>query len=665
MASEIPPFIELYDLITPFRFLTEGAKRRLCEVSVEESVDAGEVIIRQGERDDRSVYLIRSGSVEVVDHHSGGSFVLERIEPLHYFGEWESIFDEPRQREIRAETDCGLLRFPGHLLEEFFESEPRFSQAFGAILRTKQRIFEAFDRFEVEVMRGVAQGYVNVPRLLEFYRDLQPALHPFLESPEVDLSALRYAVRRLPENVTRTFVFRLADELSQPDEEDSGPGRPSQPVLTQARRREVFETMPGQNLVMLRDGSSDLMDLVTLLCLYGTEAGKIRRRLAAGTFTDDEREQLGEVWGDQVNDRIREIVSHREQFSVYVQSQRSRYRERRSERWLTQIADATEAALGYSPFRLSPDIEVHIISSNTHSVTNCINPWFSEHLEELLAGEPGPGNGAGAGKQAGGGNGAGAGKQAGGGNRNAGYARIRSYFRLHPEAQQAFQDAAARAGILTLADTASTGIQVQLIDSRKVDLSCIDPGITVSGTGSHKLLVNIDYAFGEQAEFVMKHLILLFGRNIRSINFFGKAGALQGRRGDLLAPRAFVEQKNDRYLPAAGQPGGIPEIIEGHRVHSGPMLTVDGTLLQNRRMIYYYRRIWRCVGIEMEGSHYLRQIIEARELGIIPEDVEGRYLYYVSDLPLQHSDSLARPLSPEEGVPPLYAITRFILSKIL
>ncbi|MFP4430305.1 MAG: DUF6909 family protein [Spirochaetaceae bacterium] len=622
------------------------------------SAPAGSAIIRQGDRDDRWVYLIQSGAVEVIDPRGGSPMPLERIGPLHYFGEWETIFDEPRQREIRAFSDCLLIRFPGETLESFFETEPRFCQAFGAILRTKQRIFEAFDRFEVEVMRGVAQGYVNVPRLLAFYRDLQPALHPFLESPEIDLSALRYAVRRLPENVTRTFVFRLADELSELSElselgavgspGDTGAGTQEavglRPVATQARRREVFESMPGQNLVMLRDGSSDLMDLVSLLCLYGTEAAKLRHRVAAGALTDAEKEQLREVWGNQVEARLEEVVNHREQFSVYVQPQRSRYRERRSERWLTQIADATEDALGYSPFRLSPDVEVHIISSNTHSVTNCINPWFTEHLEELTAGRSDAEET---------------------GRRNGGYAGLRHYFREHPEAQAAFREAAEAAGILTLADTASTGIQVQLIDSRKVDLSCVDPGISVSGDATHKLLVNIDYAFGEQAEFIMKHLILLFGRNIRSINFFGKAGALQGSRGDLLAPTAFVEQKNDRYLPAYVPEGRIPERIEGHRVHPGPMLTVDGTLLQNRRMIHYYRRIWGCVGIEMEGAHYLRQVIEARELGILPGDVEGRYLYYVSDLPLQHNDSLSRPLSPEEGVPPLYAITRYILSKIL
>ena len=64
------------------------------------------------------------------------------------------------------------------------------------------------------------------------------------------------------------------------------------------------------------------------------------------------------------------------------------------------------------------------------------------------------------------------------------------------------------------------------------------------------------------------------------------------------------------------------------------MLTVAGTLLQNRIMLNFYRRIWRCVGLEMEGTYYLRQILKARSLGLMSRDVALRFLYYVSDVPL-------------------------------
>jgi len=71
--------------------------------------------------------------------------------------------------------------------------------------------------------------------------------------------------------------------------------------------------------------------------------------------------------------------------------------------------------------------------------------------------------------------------------------------------------------------------------------------------------------------------------------------------------------------------------------------------------------------MEMEGAHYYRQILEARELGVIPRDVRFQFWYDVSDLPMQPVGGalLSAPLALSEGVPPLYAITRHILASIL
>jgi hypothetical protein len=87
-------------------------------------------------------------------------------------------------------------------------------------------------------------------------------------------------------------------------------------------------------------------------------------------------------------------------------------------------------------------------------------------------------------------------------------------------------------------------------------------------------------------------------------------------------------------------------------------------LLQNRIMLEFYRRVWGCIGLEMEGAHYFRRVNEARHLGIIPAEVDLRFYYYVSDLPLDHSSNLATRMGAVEGIPPLYAITREILSEI-
>jgi hypothetical protein len=221
---------------------------------------------------------------------------------------------------------------------------------------------------------------------------------------------------------------------------------------------------------------------------------------------------------------------------------------------------------------------------------------------------------------------------------------------------------------LRLEETASTGIQVQLIDGSRLAGREIDPDISAPGRNNQNVIVNIDYAFGEQAEHIIRYLLMLFGRTIASVNFLGKAGALQGKRGDILAPTAFIKQSSERYEPLPDPSMRCKECllarIPDRTIHEGPMLTVEGTLLQNRRMLYFYKHIWGCVGIEMEGIHYYRQVLESRNLGIIPSEIPLRFYYYVSDLPLDHKSNLSLRLSVLEGLPPLYAITREILSEI-
>jgi hypothetical protein len=164
----------------------------------------------------------------------------------------------------------------------------------------------------------------------------------------------------------------------------------------------------------------------------------------------------------------------------------------------------------------------------------------------------------------------------------------------------------------------------------------------------------------------MRTLLLLFGRNVRSINVLGKAGALVGSRGGVLLPTAFIEQANDAFQPLPGEtPAAIDRLkaaMPGRDVTAGPLLTVGGTLLQNRAMLQFYRRIWGCVGLEMEGIWYLRAVFEAEQLGVLRAGARRRFLYYVSDLPLAAGQQLSERMSPHEGIPPLYAITREVLA---
>jgi hypothetical protein len=81
-------------------------------------------------------------------------------------------------------------------------------------------------------------------------------------------------------------------------------------------------------------------------------------------------------------------------------------------------------------------------------------------------------------------------------------------------------------------------------------------------------------------------------------------------------------------------------------------------------MLHFYRHIWGCLGLEMEGTYYYGQIVESQQLEVVPAEVRMRFLYYVSDLPLVRDQALSSRLSAAEGIPPLYGITRQIIHDI-
>jgi hypothetical protein len=699
--------IELLRQVHPFRFLRGQQREMLLPEFRAHEFAPGETIFRRNDLD-QSVYIIESGVVEITDPRQGDDDLVTLIHERHFFGEWEAIFDEPRLFGARARSRCHCRSISGDLFRRALRESPGFAQGFGTILRNNQGIFAAFEQFKGDLLRSAGVGNISIEALLPLYVQLQPALHRGVnESSRIDTAALQYAVRRLPSNVTRTFGFLLVDELPTAlSEADTL----FPLVRTAARRRDVWEVLPGKDLVLLRTGDSDLIDLVTCLCLYAVEARKIRERvirdeslpsiyafLAAESslaesgadgeegrrrsrgflntlsFSSREVDALIRIWPDDTVQRISEIARHREMFSIDVRRRQRNYHARRGELWTGEVARVTAELLGVDPIELSRDRGVHIISSNTHSVSNCLNPWYREHREEVLSwartvAHPAVGEwdqGAGGDKaaaEAGASGGSSTGPLSRLNEQDLVYAVARDYFADHPGAADEARAVARRYGHHALEQTVNTGIQVQLIDLARLVDAGIDPLMVPPGAGSaaaDDLIVNIDYAFGEQAEYVIRNLLTLYGENIRSLSFLGKAGALVGNRGEILAPTAFIEQHSDLFQPLSrpGRPAGFP-------VNEGPMLTVDGTLLQNRQMLSFYRQIWNVVGIEMEGTHYYRQILESQQLGVIPGRLDLRFLYYVSDLPLETSSTLTAPMRASEGVPPLYAITRHILNEI-
>ncbi|MDA0327916.1 MAG: cyclic nucleotide-binding domain-containing protein [Gemmatimonadetes bacterium] len=647
----------MLDQVIPFRYLSPEQREALRGDLTEETFEPGEVLIEQGDREDTRVFLIAEGSVRLLDRRFADRGPPRTVTAGHYIGERAALFDEPRAVEVQAAEAVRALTMSGdRFLRLVHESTP-FAQALGGILRSKQAIFAPFDRFLLELLRAVGRGSIDLERLLPFYQQLEPALHPGATNPdELDIGALTYAVRRLPDNLTRTLAFYLTETLPalyvDPDSRFRA-------VPTAARRRAVYEMIPGKNMVLVRDGASDLVDLISCLCLYTIEARKIRRRVRDRGGLDFVGEvgldSLATIWPSDTADRVKEIAMHHEDFRIEVHKEPNDYNSAHAETWCKQIAEATRTLYGCDPADLPSDLAVHVISSNTHSVPNCLSPWIGRNAQDILEW-----------------------------GRSSGHpfaddlwhdeydlacALARDYVGASPERREERARAERQAGILNLGWTAFTGIAVQLIDTARVQWSDTDPGIPNAAPSRPSLVVNIDYAFGEQAEHIVGNLASLFGRNLASVNVLGKAGGLVGERGDVLVATGFVEQYRNHFhaIPGDGRMdlSRLRARLPDRRVHVGTMLTVTGTLLQNRTMLHFNRHIWRCMGLEMEGAFYLRHLVQSMNRGAISQDVALRFLYYTSDLPLRHDANLSARLRAAEGVPPLYAVTREVLTEIL
>jgi hypothetical protein len=232
----------------------------------------------------------------------------------------------------------------------------------------------------------------------------------------------------------------------------------------------------------------------------------------------------------------------------------------------------------------------------------------------------------------------------------------------------------AEAGLYPLPDSAGTHVDCQIIDTALLDPDMAHPDLDMAplkDAAVKPVILVMDYAFGVQAFELMENLLYphweddrkrLF--NIRSIAVMGKAGILTGDKGDIMLATAHViEGTTDNYtvpndLTLEDFGSEIP-------VHIGPMLTVVGTSLQNRDVLYRIHRGWNAVGLEMEGGHYQRAINAAIIKGNIPPEIKTRYAYYASDNPLQSGQTLASGPMGQDGLAPTYLITKVLLEKIL
>jgi len=222
------------------------------------------------------------------------------------------------------------------------------------------------------------------------------------------------------------------------------------------------------------------------------------------------------------------------------------------------------------------------------------------------------------------------------------FAYAHYYYLNHSDAAKEKAQLEEDYGIIKIDQTELTGVMVSLVDCNKLKPEMCDPALKPRSQAKYHILINIGYTFGIQSTDIMRALMNVFGKKLRTVSIVGKAGGLIGQRGDiLLANRIYSDETLEVVNNNIGDlnPSDL-EKQAGRKVHVGPMLTVAGTILQNSILLNYFKKLYHCVGLEMEALPFAREIKRYKEFGIIREDIICRFAYYISDLPLSALETL-------------------------
>lgn len=229
-------------------------------------------------------------------------------------------------------------------------------------------------------------------------------------------------------------------------------------------------------------------------------------------------------------------------------------------------------------------------------------------------------------------------------------------------------------GFIDLPDLSGTNIGAQIIDTAQMGKDTIIPGISLPKEDKNKpVIVVMDYAFGEQAYECFDELLKPYDKDGKSIpldvvsaSIMGKAGILEGNKGDIMIPNSHVFEGTADNYPFKNELKKADFEGFGLGVYEGPMITVLGTSLQNKDVLtYFLESSWKAAGLEMEGAHYQKAIQSASKIrNSIRKNVKVLYAYYASDNPLETGSTLASGALGMEGVRPTYLITYKILEKL-
>ncbi len=552
-------------------------------------------------------------------------------------------------------------------------------------IRTRAQIStNAIERIYITMRHLFIRGFykpmgISGQALINELLILRPEIYGSIGEEIAELDGLLYIIDRLPDGIAECRYINLtADEGLD--------GSHFKNIIPAKRRRNCYRIDKDQMNIEITRGRSDIYDILTHLTFMFIEANKIAKKVLINdegkTIREWKRLKEVVVMNKNINKNEREVlIAHLSTFlgRSFEEIQKADMdfaTSRQPNRFfhviywmgklaLNEMVEDKKHEITFSPIlreRIGHHIygeiwamnikdvlfkknllkrPIHIISANMHSVMNSIyGPMFLP-------------------------------KEAG---KNEGIALFELIGETNNgELRRVIKKGAAKKGLTFIKDTTGANIDVQIIDTEKIDLEETNYNIKHSGK-QRPVIIVMDYAFGEQAYETLDELLkpyeLESGEkqhlDVESVSIMGKAGILSGGKGDIMIPTSHIFEGTADNYPFDNELK--PEDLKdnGLQVFEGSMITVLGTSLQNRDLLeFFYNSTWKVIGLEMEGAHYQKAIQSASKIrGNIREDIKVRYAYYASDNPLETGSTLASGGLGTAGVRPTYVITQKILEQI-
>ena len=547
-----------------------------------------------------------------------------------------------------------------------------------------QQSSNAIERMYITMRHLFNRGFykpmgVSGETLREALLLLRPEIYGSIADEKAELEGLLYVIDRLPQGIEECTFINLTSDEGYGDSHFKA-------IIPPKRRRNCYRIDEEQMNIEITRGRSEIYDILTHLTFLFVESHKISKRVLiddkGATIRDWAKLESAVTKNKKLTQKEREIaITHTANilgrtFNEISQTYEDFATGNQPERflsivyWLGKLAieetvNNNRRTVTFSPVlreRLGHHIHgeiwadniksvlkknnlltrpIHVISANMHSV---MNSMFAESAIKTPKVK-------------------------------------KDIFDIYEDLSQSqnaeirknVETTAFKNGMLYIKDTSGTNINVQIFDTDKIDFSKTSLEYNVDNVEEKAVIIVMDYAFGEQAYETMDELLKPISvkskkvhLDVKSISIMGKAGILQGGKGDVMIPSAHIFEGTADNYPFKNELSKKDMVDCGVDVYEGSMITVLGTSLQNKEILKFFKKsTWNVIGLEMEGAHYQKAIqAAARVRGSINEDVKVRYAYYASDNPLETGSTLASGGLGTTGVKPTYVITKKILQQI-